>query len=400
MSKKINILLCLLFVALSQVSAQQVVPKHYQEQLKTAKDDYTRALLYLQIAKEQAPQNNSVAQDYAHIAQVILGTDSKHSDLRIDIANTLTELSEAQAAQLRRANRWLWSVFSLLSLGFALGLFYFIKKKNAQHRQLQDLQQLTASKLDLVKAELVCHEEQLAQAQQTIDQFAQIDLQHLQSPLVELTNFMSLVDKKLAHTPSKEMREYLSSATAGIKEMHQLMTDMVAFSKIKTAPETISTVNLNESIFESIQKLSTEIQAKNAIIACAELPVITANQNHIQQLFEQIMSNGLKYNNSQQPQLEIQHRTEIKEHIFSIKDNGIGLPEAYQNEAFKVFKKVPLQQGATGSGMGLAACKKIVDQMKGKIWFTSQIDQGTTFYFSIPREKGNTNPLPVKHNLN
>jgi light-regulated signal transduction histidine kinase (bacteriophytochrome) len=131
--------------------------------------------------------------------------------------------------------------------------------------------------------------------------------------------------------------------------------------------------------------LSILLNEKNGLITNEELPCITADETQLMQLFQNLISNGIKYNISVSPHVHISATEEKSDWIFSIKDNGIGIEKEFYERIFGIFQRLHSRDEYSGTGIGLAICRRIVDRHGGRIWLESEIDKGTVFYFSIPK---------------
>ncbi len=142
-------------------------------------------------------------------------------------------------------------------------------------------------------------------------------------------------------------------------------------------------------------KLATfqeEIQATNSTLIIDQLPTLFAPKSSIIRLFQNLISNALKYRKLDRPLLvEISYQERMTDYLFSIKDNGIGIDEKYQSKIFTIFQRLHREDEISGSGLGLAICKKVVNDLGGNIWFESNSVDGTIFLFNLP--KPNTRSL-------
>jgi light-regulated signal transduction histidine kinase (bacteriophytochrome) len=127
------------------------------------------------------------------------------------------------------------------------------------------------------------------------------------------------------------------------------------------------------------------IKERNVKIIIKKLPIIHAPSSHIQDLFLNLLQNAIKYNKSSIPTININYKSTEKSHVISIKDNGIGIDKKFYNDVFFVFKRLHTKNEYDGTGIGLAICKKIVEQNKGQIWVESELGKGSTFYISFPK---------------
>jgi len=225
----------------------------------------------------------------------------------------------------------------------------------------------------------------LARSNAELQQFAYIASHDLKEPLRNIGSFASLIRRRYADQMNEECLEFFSYIQNGVARMYQLLNDVLSFSRLDYEDHQTQLVNPKEIIEETIFKLSTQIQDKNAVILVGSMPEIHANPVHLGQLFQNLISNGLKFSNGKSPEIKVFCRkTPDNQYVFSVQDNGIGIHMKYKDKIFEMFQRLEKQNGQEGTGVGLAICKKIVDQYGGKIWVRSKPQQGATFFFAFP----------------
>jgi light-regulated signal transduction histidine kinase (bacteriophytochrome) len=171
----------------------------------------------------------------------------------------------------------------------------------------------------------------------------------------------------------------------GAERMKKLVNDLLAYSRIGTNKEEFTVTDLNEAMGYVIFVLDEDIKKNQAVITVKPLPVIMANKTLISQLFMNLVSNSLKYHGGKIPEIEVGLTEEHDKYIFYVKDNGIGIDPKFFDKIFIIFQRLHNRTEYSGTGIGLAICKKIVETHKGKIWLKSEPGIGSTFYFSIPK---------------
>ena len=186
---------------------------------------------------------------------------------------------------------------------------------------------------------------------------------------------------------SKEISDYLQFIVTNSKYMYTLVQDVLEFSMLKKEAAVKEDVKVEEVIEIVLQNLKVLINSKEARIHFSNLPELQSNFSLMRQLFQNLIENGLKYNKSPHPEIWINWEENDQSLIFSVKDYGIGIEEAYQQQIFTMFKRLHSQSSYEGTGIGLAICEKIVDLHGGKIWLESELGDGATFFFSIPHEE-------------
>ena len=285
-----------------------------------------------------------------------------------------------------------YAMLAVLLLGAIMGyvLFRAFQQKKANNVELEQEVKRRTADLEVSNKELIGTNQRLEQSNSELERFAYIASHDLKSPLRNIISFLNLIDRKVKKLDDDDLREYLRFATDNARQMHVLIQDVLEFSRIESDKVTIfESVDLNESLMMVLQNLQEPMQIKAAAIQAPILPVVQTNSVHILQVFQNLIGNGIKYNESGQPLIEIDYQKRDNEHQFAIHDNGIGISAEYHEQIFEMFKRLHTRDEYKGTGIGLAICKKIVMNLGGRIWIDSEIDKGSTFYFTLPDIKAN-----------
>ena len=230
------------------------------------------------------------------------------------------------------------------------------------------------------KAELIVSNHEL-------EQFAYIASHDLQEPLRMVTSFMTLLNKKYGSNFDETATSYIDFAIDGAKRMRLLILDLLEYSRVGKMAETTEFIDLNALIEEIKILCRKQIEEHNAnIIIFGTLPLIKSYKSPLLQLFQNLISNALKYSRSGiRPIVKISVITEDNNWLFAIEDNGIGIEEEYFDRIFVIFQRLHSREEYGGTGMGLAVTKKIVESLGGKIWLDSTVNKGSKFYFTMPK---------------
>jgi len=218
-----------------------------------------------------------------------------------------------------------------------------------------------------------------------LEQFAYVASHDLQEPLRMVTSFMNLLEKRMGGQLDDTNKKYIHFAADGAMRMRILIQDLLLYSRVGTNKESFTVTNLNEVMQYVNHLLEEDIKKNQAVITVKPLPVISANKTLISQLFVNLITNALKYHGDKHSEIEVGHAEEPDNWIFYVKDNGIGIDPKFFDKIFIIFKRLHNKDEYSGTGIGLAICKKIVEIHKGKIWVESKPAKGSTFYFSIPK---------------
>jgi light-regulated signal transduction histidine kinase (bacteriophytochrome) len=169
--------------------------------------------------------------------------------------------------------------------------------------------------------------------------------------------------------------------------MEMLISDLLAYSQAtKTSEESSERVNMNQVVETAKKHLATSIEESGAEIFTDDLPAVRAHSVPLVHLFQNLISNALKYRSGETPRLKISAREDGTAWRFSVQDNGIGIPKEFQSQIFGIFKRLHNRSEYPGTGIGLAICQKVVEEYGGRIWVESEPGSGSTFLFTLPRD--------------
>lgn len=227
----------------------------------------------------------------------------------------------------------------------------------------------------------------LESSNKELERFAYVASHDLQEPLRMVSSFLNLLETRLEDKLDETGRQYINFAVDGARRMKTLIQDLLLYSRVGTNTENFVLVNLNEVMEYAKKVLEEDINKSHAFIKVNPLPVIKLNSSLINQLFVNLISNALKYHDQNPPEIEIGCNEDRGEWVFYVKDDGIGIDPKFFEKIFIIFQRLHSKSEYSGTGIGLAICKKIVDIHKGKIWVESLPGKGSTFYFTIPKIK-------------
>ncbi len=229
--------------------------------------------------------------------------------------------------------------------------------------------------------------EELAISNKELEQFAYVASHDLQEPLRMVTSFLALLEKKYGLVLDDKGKKYIDFAVDGAKRMRQIILDLLDYSMAGRSMDDMEHIDLSEVIEEIEILFRKDIEERNAAITFNELPVLFGYSSPLRQIFRNLIGNALKYSRDDTAASIIITSKELTHHWqFSIADNGIGIDKEYFDRIFVIFQRLHNKDEYSGTGMGLAVCKKIIENLGGKIWLTSVPEKGTTFYFTIPKK--------------
>jgi len=241
--------------------------------------------------------------------------------------------------------------------------------------------------LEDLNAVLKKHAEELALSNKELEQFAYIASQDLQEPLRMVTSFLSQLKKKYNHQLDDKAQQYIYYAHDGATRMRQIILDLLEYSRVGRVPHKSSSVNLINLVSEVLLLQKKCIEEKKAEIEIDSLPQLKIEEPLLRQLFSNLIGNALKYHSKDRlPKIRISAVENEQDWKFEIGDNGIGIEDEYKEKIFEIFQRLHQREQYEGTGIGLAICKKIVDNLGGEIWVESVYGKGSNFYFIIPKQ--------------
>lgn len=241
--------------------------------------------------------------------------------------------------------------------------------------------------LERLNQELAKHTKELEISNAELEQFAYVASHDLQEPLRMVSSFLTQLEKKYKDQLDDKANQYIHFAVDGAKRMRQTILDLLQYSRVGRFEDTVETIDLNE-IIEDYRVLRLRIiEEKSAQVKTTEpLPIINTFKTPVTQIFHNLIDNALKYSKEDTPPIvTINHLDKGDHWEFIIEDNGIGIEEDYYDKIFVIFQRLHDKEKYSGTGMGLAIVKKILESLGGKIWLISVVGQGTAFHFTIPK---------------
>ena len=280
---------------------------------------------------------------------------------------------------------WIAASSSVVFLSFLLallvpklfnGLQVTIDNEKTMAQRLYAEQQLLTQAMGMLEAKNL-----------ELEQFSYAASHDLQEPLRMVTGFLGQLEKKYEQVFDSKGKQYLSFAMDGARRMQQLIIDLLDFSRAATGDATVEDIRLAELIDEIKLLYRTVIEEKKAAIIVGPLPTIHANKAAVTQVFQNLISNSLKYC---APGVGIIIKIDALETPlhwqFSVSDNGIGIPTEDFEKVFIIFQRLHNREQYPGTGIGLAISKKHIEQMGGRIWLESEVGIGSTFYFTLKKQ--------------
>jgi signal transduction histidine kinase len=250
-------------------------------------------------------------------------------------------------------------------------------------------------RLDRLRAEtdLACKAAELQRSNEDLEQFAHVASHDLQEPLRMVTAYTQLLAERYSGKLGADADQFIAYASDGALRMQVLIRDLLALSRVGKASAPRCAIDCNVLLAQVLQTLSASIVESGAVVTYSPLPTVTGHPTQLAQLFQNLIANAIKFRQKMGPTISVKAEKTEKEWRFSVSDNGIGIPPEELDNVFVIFKRLHTRSEYPGTGMGLAICKKTVEREGGRIWVESKIGCGSTFNFTLPLLKGNSDEV-------
>jgi signal transduction histidine kinase len=240
--------------------------------------------------------------------------------------------------------------------------------------------------LDRTRAEreLASRAEELARSNSELQRFAYVASHDLQEPLRMVASYTQLLARRYKGKLDADANDFINFAVEGATRMQQLIKDLLAYSRVSATEKALVLVDANLICKEALFNLRKAIEDSHATLTIGPLPQILADASQLGQVFQNLVSNAIKYGAKAKPEVRISAQQSGEHWRFSVQDNGIGIEPQYFERIFQMFQRLHTREQYSGTGIGLTICRKIVERHGGKIWVESHPGKGSTFLFSIP----------------
>ena len=278
------------------------------------------------------------------------------------------------------------------------GAIDYIPKSSLTKEKLLGAIKLASERWRRINAEekLKKHMKELKRANQNLKDFTSTVSHDLKAPLRSIQAFSILLMEDYADMLDETGRDYLNKVKEAVERMNTLIEDLLKLSRVGRKFIEVETVDLNELLEEIKSDLSARIEERGGEVVVHDLPTVSTQRVWMKELFTNLIDNGLKFSKSEKPRVEvscekisavIKFIRDVPEEgwLFKVKDNGIGIEEKYQANIFNLFERLHTQSEYEGTGAGLAICKKIVEELGGTIRVESKTEEGSTFFFTMPK---------------
>jgi PAS domain S-box-containing protein len=245
----------------------------------------------------------------------------------------------------------------------------------------QQIRQLNANLEDRVLERT----EALLQSNEELQQFAYVASHDLQEPLRNVSVFAQLLARRYRGQLQGDADQFISFIVESASRMEKLISDLLDFSRLDArGADSFHRICSEDALKDAIRNLQSVIEESQAVVTYGPLPQVIGDSIQLTRLFQNLLLNSIKYRGDDHPRMHIAANAAATEWIFSVRDNGIGIDPQYSEKIFGIFKCLDPRANGSGSGMGLAICRKIVARHEGRMWVESAVGDGATFYFTLP----------------
>jgi len=227
--------------------------------------------------------------------------------------------------------------------------------------------------------------QELTTANEQLEQFAYVASHDLREPLRTVVSFNDLLAREYGDEMNEEAKQYMSISRQAAKKMEAMVSDLLEYGRLGHDAERFTEVDCNKKLQHAIEALDESIHATHAVIHSGTLPHVIANPLRFSRLLQNLIGNAIKYQRPGNPPIitiSAEHKNDLWQ--FAVADNGIGIPKKYLESIFAPFKRLHSDHEYSGTGIGLAICKKIVEGFGGTLWVESNVGDGSIFYFTVP----------------
>jgi len=240
-----------------------------------------------------------------------------------------------------------------------------------EHKQMEQLLRTTLAEVE--------------RSNKDLEQFAYVASHDLQEPLRMVTSYVQLLAQRYEGQLDAKAQKYIHYAVDGALRMQTLINDLLAYSRIGMPDQIWQATAIQAVLDEALRNLDGVIAANQAVIDHAILPTVPGNATQLVMLFQNLISNAIKFHGAEPPRIQITAQDRDSEWLFTIKDNGIGIEPQHAARVFIIFQRLHTREEYPGTGIGLAICQRITHQHGGKIWFESTPGDDTTFFFTLSK---------------
>jgi signal transduction histidine kinase len=266
-----------------------------------------------------------------------------------------------------------------------LDIKYAIKEKQAQIERLTQENKLQALLIQQ-SDQIATQNRQLLQANEELRQFAYIASHDLKEPLRMIGSYTQIIGRTLQKHLTDDTKRYFTYVNDGVIRLNHLLDAILQYATVGKTEEAIEPIDLTDIVQICTMHLKVRIEESSTEIHCEALPTVIASYSLLVQLMQNLIGNAVKFRKPECPSIVLISSEETEdEWIIGVQDNGIGIPKEFQDRIFVMFQRLHARTQYEGTGIGLSICQKIVQRLGGRMWLVSEINEGATFYFTLPK---------------
>ena len=240
--------------------------------------------------------------------------------------------------------------------------------------------------VQVAREELAESAEELLRSNRDLEQFAYVASHDLQEPLRKVISFSQLLQQRYGDQLDERADQYIAFAVDGARRMQVLINDLLAFSRVGRLSAELAPVELDECAHRAVDNLAERIEETGAAVEVGELPVVDGELNLLTAVFQNLIGNAIKFRRPEVAPVVTVSATEAPEHWeVTVADNGIGIEPEYADRVFVIFQRLHTKDAYSGTGIGLALCRRIIEHHGGHIWVDTTVTEGTTIRFTLPK---------------
>ena len=220
-----------------------------------------------------------------------------------------------------------------------------------------------------------------------LQQFAYVASHDLQEPLRMISSYTQLLARRYQGKIDKDADEFIEYAVDGANRMQDLINALLSYSRVGTRGNPFEPTYLDQLLDQALKNLEVAMEDSKAKLTRDPLPKLEVDGIQLTQLLQNLIGNAMKFRGEQSPEVHISAKEQEEDWLFSVKDNGIGIEPQYKDRIFVIFQRLHGRGEYPGTGIGLAVCKRIIERHGGQIWVESELGEGATFFFTLPKER-------------
>ncbi len=220
-----------------------------------------------------------------------------------------------------------------------------------------------------------------------LEQFAYVASHDLQEPLRMVSSYMQLLSRRYAGKLDSDADDFIGFAVDGARRMQVLIQDLLVYSRVGTRGKPFEPTNCEDVLEQVLSNMEVAINESGAVVTHDPLPTVAADASQLAQIFQNLIGNAIKFQGEETPRVHVSAERKAGEWLFSVADNGIGIDPEFFERIFVIFQRLHGRGEYSGTGIGLAISRKIVERHGGRMWVESESGTGSTFYFTIPAKQ-------------